>query len=333
MTEIQASAANATGVFRFVCAFTMTMPRPACEATNSPTIAPTTAAVAVILSAESTYGSAFGRRIFTKTFHFGAPKTRPRSSSSSSICVRPTAVLITTGKKPISAAMSTLGTTPYPSQSRKSGATATFGSVLTTTRNGTSARAVVSDHAIATPSATPPRPASAGPVCYATARALADRPPVRAPGPHGHGFRRRAQGARPGGAHVRVPQGQSALQEPVHEGRLPALDPAPPRARLPRVASGRRPRDQGRADHPRSDPAREGKARHRVRELLSRQPALDDARRGDRGVRSLLHEGALRDAEPAAGRAPEPRVPAHVLRPRRAPSCDADRGGIAALGC
>src|SRR5206468_10040912 len=35
---------------------------------------------------------------------------------------------------------------------------------------------------------------------------------------------------------------------------------------------------------------------------------------------------------PAAGRAPEPRVPAHVLRPRRAPSRDADRGGIAALG-
>src|SRR2546430_1776458 len=163
MIEIQPSAANATAVFRFVWAVTMTMPRPAWEATNSPTMAPTTAAVAVILSAESTYGSAFGSLIFTKTFHFGAPKTRPRSSSSSSICVRPTAVLITTGKKPISAAMSTLGTTPYPSQSRKSGATATFGSVLTTTRNGTSARAVVSDHAIATPSATPPRPASAKP--------------------------------------------------------------------------------------------------------------------------------------------------------------------------
>ena len=97
---------------RFVCAFTMTMPRPACEATNSPTIAPTTTAVAVMRSAESTYGSAFGSRIFTKTFHCGAPKTRPRSSSSSSTCVRPTAVLMTTGKKPMRAAIRTFGTRP-----------------------------------------------------------------------------------------------------------------------------------------------------------------------------------------------------------------------------
>ena len=53
-TEIQRSAAKATGVLRFVWAVTMTMPSPACEATNSPTMAPTTAAVAVILSADST---------------------------------------------------------------------------------------------------------------------------------------------------------------------------------------------------------------------------------------------------------------------------------------
>src|SRR5437899_1609204 len=56
--------------------------------------------------------SALGRRIVRNTFHVGAPKTRPRSSSSSSTCVSPTAVLITTGKKPMSAAMSTLGRMP-----------------------------------------------------------------------------------------------------------------------------------------------------------------------------------------------------------------------------
>src|SRR5213078_618007 len=55
----------------------------------------------------------------------------------------------------------------------------------------------------------------------------------------------------------------------------------------------------------RADPAREAAARHRLRELLSRQPALDDALRGDRGVRPLLHERALRDAEPRTGRPPE----------------------------
>ena len=43
---------------------------------------------------------------------FGALKTRPRSSMSSSICVSPTAVLMTTGKKPISAPISMLGRMP-----------------------------------------------------------------------------------------------------------------------------------------------------------------------------------------------------------------------------
>ena len=110
--EIHTSAAKATGVFRLVCVVTITQPRPACEATNSPTIAPTTAAVAVILSALRMYGSAFGIRILTNTFHLGALNTRPRSSSSASIWVRPTAVLITTGKNPISAPISMFGTTP-----------------------------------------------------------------------------------------------------------------------------------------------------------------------------------------------------------------------------
>src|SRR5207247_10964526 len=114
-------------------------------------------------------------------------------------------------------------------------------------------------------------------VCYATARALADRPSVRAAWPHGHGFRRGAQGARAPGPHGRVSPGQPALQEPWDEGRVPALDPAPARTGLSRLAPQRRPGDQGRADHARADPAREVEARHRLREFLSRQPALDAA--------------------------------------------------------
>src|SRR5947207_299076 len=43
-------------------------------------------------------------RILTKTFHLGALKTRPRSSISGSTWVRPTAVLITTGKRAIDGA-------------------------------------------------------------------------------------------------------------------------------------------------------------------------------------------------------------------------------------
>jgi len=49
--EIHTRAAKATGVLRLVWVTTMTLPRPDCEATNSPTMAPTTAAVAVIFSA------------------------------------------------------------------------------------------------------------------------------------------------------------------------------------------------------------------------------------------------------------------------------------------
>src|SRR5712691_3414401 len=99
-------------------------------------------------------------RIFTNTFHLGALKTRPKSSISGSTCVNPTAVLITTGKNPIRAPISMLGRMPYPSHRRKSGATATLGSVLTKTRKGTSALDASGDHAMATPSATPAAPAT-----------------------------------------------------------------------------------------------------------------------------------------------------------------------------
>src|SRR5262249_37307420 len=49
--EIQASAAKATAVFMLLWVVMITYPRPAWEATNSPTTAPTTADVAVTLSA------------------------------------------------------------------------------------------------------------------------------------------------------------------------------------------------------------------------------------------------------------------------------------------
>ena len=104
-------------------------------------------------------GIGIGYADFGKYLPLGSVKTLPRSSKSCSICVSPTAVLITTGKKPIRAPISMFGRMPYPSQIRKSGAIATLGRVLTKTRNGVSARDVACDQAIAAPSRTPARPA------------------------------------------------------------------------------------------------------------------------------------------------------------------------------
>src|SRR5262245_37544442 len=78
---------------------------------------------------------------------------------SCSICVNPTAVLITTGKNPISAPRSMFGRMPYPSQMRKSGAMATLGNVLTNTRKGVSARDTGWAQAIAAPRRTPAKAA------------------------------------------------------------------------------------------------------------------------------------------------------------------------------
>ena len=73
------------------------------------------------------------------------------------------------------------------------GATATFGSVLTNTRNGSSARDVSADDAMAMPRATPAMPASAKPprissevthtcVCHGTAPPTAARSTAAGPG-------------------------------------------------------------------------------------------------------------------------------------------------------
>src|SRR5262249_27255784 len=160
------------------------------------------------------------------------------------------------------------------------------------------------------------------PVCYATTRALAGRPPLRTARAHGDGFRRRALRARSRRPHVRVPQEQPALQEPEHQERLSGPLAPIARAHVRRLAAQPRPRHQGRADPRRADRPREAEGRLALPQLLSRQPALVDAVRGDRSLRPLLYEGAVCDAEPRAGRAPEPRLLADVLRAVGAPSGD-----------
>ncbi len=54
MHEIRMRLANIGGVFIIACASLMRKPSPWLEATNSPTIAPTTQSVALILSPETT---------------------------------------------------------------------------------------------------------------------------------------------------------------------------------------------------------------------------------------------------------------------------------------
>ena len=88
--------------------------------------------------------------------------------------------------------------------------------------------------------------------------------------------------------------------------------------------------DQGRPDHARPRATDQGAPGRRLRQLLPRQPAVDDPLRVHRGLRRVLHQGALRHAQPAGRRPPQPALPADVLRAEPAPSGDPDaRGGRA----
>src|SRR4051794_25594651 len=81
-------------------------PRPDCRPEgSSPMIAPTTLAVAAILKAEKTYGSDDGTRTFQRTRHELAAYVRISSSARGSADWSPRSVLIATGKKVRSAAI------------------------------------------------------------------------------------------------------------------------------------------------------------------------------------------------------------------------------------
>src|SRR3990170_3546524 len=66
-------------------------------------------------------------------------------------------------------------------------------------------------------------------------------------------------------------------------------------------------------------------------QLLPGQPALDDALRRHRGLRRLLHQGALRAARARGRGHPQPPLSPDVLRAGHAPPGHAHAGGAAAL--
>ena len=148
--------------------------------------------------------------------------------------------------------------------------------------------------------------------------------PFARPGLMGVDFGDELTTARPRGPALRLPARQSPLQEHADQGRLPALDPAPARARGAALPARRRAGDQGRTDHARARATDQGAARRRLRQLLSRQPAVDDPVRVHRGLRPVLHQGALRHAQPPGRRPSQPALPADVLRAGPAPSGQPD---------
>ena len=95
--------------------------------TNSPTTAPATASVAATFRPLNRYGRLVGRRKRANTCMRVAPIERARSRISADIERKPTAASMTIGKNEIRNATSTLGSAPTPNHTRKSGATATFG--------------------------------------------------------------------------------------------------------------------------------------------------------------------------------------------------------------
>ena len=82
-----------------------------------------------ILAPAKIDGRLDGNSASRKTFPREAPKERKRLTTSRSVERRPSTVLTTIGKNPTRAVTITLGTRPYPSETRSSGASAGIGMV------------------------------------------------------------------------------------------------------------------------------------------------------------------------------------------------------------
>src|SRR3954447_24101267 len=103
-------------------------------------IAPTTLAVALILSALNRYGSDDGTRSLHSTCQFEAAYERMSSCARGSTACSPRNVLIVTGKNVRYAAITATDCQPAFSQTTTIGATARIGIVCEATMYGSSAR-------------------------------------------------------------------------------------------------------------------------------------------------------------------------------------------------
>src|SRR5262249_18811460 len=127
MSESRIIELNASSVFQYDVAERITYPRPLSEPTNSATTAPMTASVMATFAPAKTNGMAIGSRTFVNVLNALARYERLRSSSSGGVAASPVAVSTTTGKNATRKATITLGTSPQPSTTSSTRATATLG--------------------------------------------------------------------------------------------------------------------------------------------------------------------------------------------------------------
>ena len=100
---------------------------PRLPATNSPTMAPTSAKEIATFMPANRLGNAQGKRILVSTDHGEAFETCARCSISGSTERKPSTMSITIGKIASISAIATFGSGPVPIQITNSGASATFG--------------------------------------------------------------------------------------------------------------------------------------------------------------------------------------------------------------
>jgi hypothetical protein len=108
---------------------------PRLPATNSPTIAPTSAKETATFIPANRLGNAQGKRILVSTAQGEAFDTCARCSMSGSTDRSPSTISITIGKIASINAIATLGSGPVPIQITNSGASATFGIEFSATRS------------------------------------------------------------------------------------------------------------------------------------------------------------------------------------------------------
>jgi hypothetical protein len=115
------------------CAAMMRAPRPRLAPMNSPTTAPTSASTTAMRRPASTDGRPVGSFSRHSVCDRVAPSMRNSSMRSGGTWARPVSVFSSSGKKQISAVMTTVEVRPKPNQTMNSGISASLGTTWLTT--------------------------------------------------------------------------------------------------------------------------------------------------------------------------------------------------------
>jgi hypothetical protein len=130
------SMTNIRGVSMYDWAISNILPNPLVAPTNSPITAPITLEVIAIFNAAKIYGSAMGKRTLNNTWSFEAEIEFIKSSRHGSTDLKPTIVLIKSGKNVIKIMIATFDHIPNPNHMVKRGAMAMMGITFIKIANG-----------------------------------------------------------------------------------------------------------------------------------------------------------------------------------------------------